>query len=182
MDKVYFQELKSDVCNFLIAYTKNGLVRVKFKIDNSEIEFFDFLNKHFNNIIEEKKSNEFIENISDFLERKEKLLDIPVQLIGSGFNKKVWEELIKIPYGELRTYKQIAEAIGCNKGYRAVGNANNNNPIVLIVPCHRVIGSNDSLTGFAPGIEYKIKLLELEGHMPFIKKNKWYVKNICKNI
>ena len=76
--------------------------------------------------------------------------------------KKVWKELQKIPYGETRTYKEIAKKVGCEKGARAVGMANNKNPIPIIIPCHRVIGANGKLVGYALGLEMKEQLLELE--------------------
>ena len=87
---------------------------------------------------------------------------IPIELIGTEFQKKVWSSLKSIPYGKVNTYKQIAIKIGNEKASRAVGNACNKNPLLLLIPCHRVIGSNGSLTGFALGLEIKEQLLELE--------------------
>lgn len=83
-------------------------------------------------------------------------------MIGTEFQKKVWKELLNIPYGETRSYKDIAIAIGNGKACRAVGNANNKNPIAIIVPCHRVVGSNGSMTGYAGGLDIKEKLLKIE--------------------
>ncbi len=88
--------------------------------------------------------------------------DIPIQADGTPFQQRVWQELRKIPYGELRTYKDIAIAVSNPKAARAVGMANNKNPVPLIVPCHRVIGTNGNLTGFAPGLALKEKLIQLE--------------------
>ena len=76
--------------------------------------------------------------------------------------KRVWKELIQIPYGETRTYKQIAQKIGNEKASRAVGMANNKNPIPIIIPCHRVIGANNKLVGYALGLDKKEFLLDLE--------------------
>ena len=81
---------------------------------------------------------------------------------GTDFQKRVWEALIQIPYGETRTYKEIAAAAGNPKASRAVGMANNRNPIPIIIPCHRVIGTNGSLTGYAGGLKVKEYLLKLE--------------------
>lgn len=86
----------------------------------------------------------------------------PYRLHGTPFQEKVWEELRQIPYGETRSYKDIAEAIGHPKAYRAVGMANNANPIFIAIPCHRVIGANGSLVGYGGGLEMKKALLELE--------------------
>ena len=81
---------------------------------------------------------------------------------GSEFQKKVWKALQTIPYGETRTYKQIAEQIGHNLAFRAVGMANNRNPIGILIPCHRVIGHDGRLTGYAGGLGIKERLLDLE--------------------
>jgi methylated-DNA-[protein]-cysteine S-methyltransferase len=81
---------------------------------------------------------------------------------GTEFQKKVWKELAGIPYGELRTYKEIAGAMGTENASRAVGMANSRNPIPLIVPCHRVIGTNGKLTGFAHGLAMKERLINFE--------------------
>lgn len=81
---------------------------------------------------------------------------------GTDFQKNVWKELLKIPYGKTVSYKYIADKIGNKKAFRAVGNANNKNKISIIIPCHRVIGSNGKLVGYANGIDMKKLLLELE--------------------
>ncbi len=100
--------------------------------------------------------------LDEYFAGKRKEFDIPTRLEGTEFQKRVWEELRKITYGKTVTYKDIAEAVGCPKGFRAVGLANNRNPISIIYPCHRVIGSNGSLTGYGGGLDVKEKLLELE--------------------
>lgn len=86
----------------------------------------------------------------------------PYSLKGTPFQEKVWAALQKIPYGETRSYKDIAEAIGHPKAFRAVGMANNANPIFIAIPCHRVIGSNGSLIGYGGGLEMKKALLDHE--------------------
>lgn len=103
-----------------------------------------------------------ISEIKEYLEGKRKEFDIPIKLQGTKFQKKVWNELLKIPYGETCSYKDIAIRINKEKGVRAVGMANHNNPIAIIVPCHRVIGKNGKLVGYAGGIDIKSKLLEIE--------------------
>ncbi|GAA0783682.1 methylated-DNA--[protein]-cysteine S-methyltransferase [Marinobacterium sediminicola] len=88
--------------------------------------------------------------------------DIPLAPVGTAFQGKVWDALQAIPYGEVRSYADIAKAIGSPQASRAVGMANNRNPISIIIPCHRVVGTNGSLTGYGGGLETKIRLLELE--------------------
>lgn len=88
--------------------------------------------------------------------------DLPLNFKGTDFQKKVWNALCQIPYGKTATYKDIATMVGNPKASRAVGLANNKNPIAIFVPCHRIIGANGSLVGYAGGLDMKRKLLELE--------------------
>lgn len=100
--------------------------------------------------------------LDEYFQGKRKTFDIPLRTHGTPFQEKVWAALRAIPYGEVRSYKEVAEAIGHPKAYRAVGMANNANPIFIIVPCHRVIGSDGSLTGYGGGLPMKKALLSLE--------------------
>ncbi len=107
-------------------------------------------------------SDKAYEQILEYLNGTRKKFDLPIQMEGTEFQKKVWDALLTIPYGETRSYKEIAEQIGDVKATRAVGMANNKNPIAIVVPCHRVVGANGTLTGYAGGLDIKKKLLELE--------------------
>jgi len=89
--------------------------------------------------------------------------DIPLDLQGTDFQKRVWRQLLTIPYGETRSYSQIAAAIGATRAVRATGAANGANPVPIVVPCHRVIGSTGRLVGYGGGLSLKKRLLELEG-------------------
>ena len=100
--------------------------------------------------------------LDEYFQGKRKTFDIPLRTHGTAFQEKVWAALRAIPYGEVRSYKEVAEAIGHPRAYRAVGMANNANPIFIIVPCHRVIGSDGSLTGYGGGLSMKRALLSLE--------------------
>ena len=106
--------------------------------------------------------NNAFNQIKEYLEGKRKEFDIEINPKGTDFQKMVWKELLKIPYGETRSYKDIAARVNNPKGSRAVGMANNKNPIPIIIPCHRVIGSNGNLTGYAGGVNIKEKLLRIE--------------------
>ena len=88
--------------------------------------------------------------------------DLPLNPKGTAFQQKVWQALLQIPYGQTASYKEIACKIGNEKAYRAVGLANHNNPIGIIIPCHRVVGTNGNLTGYAGGLGIKERLLDLE--------------------
>ncbi|WP_103981826.1 methylated-DNA--[protein]-cysteine S-methyltransferase [Helcococcus massiliensis] len=103
--------------------------------------------------------------IMEYLNGERTTFDFPYELEGTDFQKKVWKELTRIPYGEIRTYKDIASAIGNKNASRAVGMANNKNPIMILVPCHRVIGANGKLVGYAGGLDMKKGLLDLESRV-----------------
>ena len=108
--------------------------------------------------------------LKEYMDGQRNEFDLPLNPKGTEFLMKVWVELTNIPYGETRSYKDIAIAIGNKKASRAVGMANNKNPIPIVVPCHRVVGSNKKLVGYAGGLDLKEKLLNIEGI--FIEKNK----------
>lgn len=107
-------------------------------------------------------TREAFTQLSEYLKGERKTFDLPFQMRGTEFQKRVWQALLDIPYGETRSYKQIAEAIGNQKAVRAVGMANNRNQLLIIVPCHRVIGANGNLVGYGEGLEMKEFLLRLE--------------------
>ncbi len=100
--------------------------------------------------------------IEQYLEGKRQSFDLPLAPEGTQFQRRVWIEIARIPYGETLTYAQLAARAGASGSARAAGAATGRNPISIIVPCHRVIGSNGSLTGYAGGLERKTKLLEIE--------------------
>lgn len=100
--------------------------------------------------------------ITEYFDQKRQHFQLPLAAVGTDFQQQVWHVLTSIPYGSTWSYQQIANSIGNPKAVRAVGAANGKNPLSIIVPCHRVIGVNGKLTGYAGGIERKQKLLELE--------------------
>lgn len=109
------------------------------------------------------------EQLSDYFSGKVTEFQLPLSLEGTEFQQKVWAELLKIPYGETITYMELAVRLGDVKAVRAVGTANGRNPIAIIIPCHRVIGAGNKLTGYAGGIWRKKLLLELEMKHPVRK-------------
>lgn len=112
---------------------------------------------------ETKLLEEAKKQLEEYLARKRKVFSVPLNPQGTDFMRKVWTTLKEIPYGEVKTYGQIAKEIGNPKAARAVGMANHKNPIPIFIPCHRIIGSNNKLVGYALGIELKQNLLKLEG-------------------
>ena len=104
--------------------------------------------------------------LDEYFAGTRRVFDIPLHPVGTDFQKAVWSALLEIPYGEVRTYMDIARRVDNVRGIRAVAQAIGANGIGIIIPCHRVIGSDNTLTGFAGGLETKRRLLELEGSMP----------------
>ncbi|MBP1755953.1 MAG: hypothetical protein H6Q59_2351 [Firmicutes bacterium] len=105
---------------------------------------------------------EAADQMIEYLDGKRKNFSVKLNPKGTEFQQKVWKALCDIPYGETRSYKQIAEAVGNKNASRAIGMANHNNPVMCIIPCHRVIGANGSLVGYAGGLDTKASLLKLE--------------------
>jgi methylated-DNA-[protein]-cysteine S-methyltransferase len=101
--------------------------------------------------------------LTEYFKRKRKTFELPLEIIGTEFQKKVWDELLKIPYGKTISYKELSLRIGDLKSIRAVGKANGSNPLPIVIPCHRVIGTNGKLVGYGGGLGVKEKLLRLEG-------------------
>ncbi len=116
-------------------------------------------------VITEKVLFEAEKQLSEYFSGKRKVFELKFEFSGTSFQKSVWKELEKIPFGKTKTYGEIAKAIGNPKAGRAVGSACNKNPLPIIVPCHRVIGANGKLTGFACGTETKEWLLKHEAEM-----------------
>lgn len=136
---------------------EDGLERLWFDAENEkELETTGAL-KELDSVEMELKKE-----LSEYFSGRRREFAIPLAPAGTLFQKQVWEALQQIPYGETRSYKEIAEAIGNPKACRAVGMANNKNPIPIIIPCHRVLGSNGSMVGYAGGLAIKEQLLGLE--------------------
>lgn len=132
---------------------------IEFELDDIGIVGMSFsLEKN----VEVDKNSEIQKQLTEYENGKRKVFELPLHLIGTDFQKQVWNALLEIPYGETRSYQEIAIRIGKPKALRAVGGACNRNPIGIIVPCHRVIGKNGSLTGYAGGLSYKELLLKHE--------------------
>ena len=146
----YFYSYQTPVGEICIVEEDNFILKIKFREDVHDAKMeTPLIKKTYNQLME-------------YFKGKRKNFDIPLKLKGTAFQKRVWAALQTIPYGEVWSYKHLAEAIGCPKGCRAVGNANNRNPIPIIVPCHRVVGIDGELVGYAGGINLKRQLLDIE--------------------
>lgn len=143
-ENLYFHNLDTIIGNIFIVKSEKGLR----SIEIIEEKWKDFSNKH--KLIENKDKciNEIIQ-LEEYFAGNRKEFDLTFDIKGTDFRNKVWMELLKIPYGEVKSYSDIAKAIGNEKAVRAIGQANKANPIPIIIPCHRVIGKNQKLIGYA---------------------------------
>lgn len=158
MKKLKFRFMESPVGILKLVANDEGLVAIlwdKDKENRVRLEQMDEMNNHPFLIKTENQLKEY------FNHQRERF-DIPLQLIGTPFQRSVWQVLAEISYGTTWTYKQVAEKIDHPLAVRAVGTAIGRNPISIIIPCHRVIGTNGKLTGFAGGLDKKQILLQLE--------------------
>ncbi len=151
----YIEEINTKIGTIYLIEEKEQIIEIKI---NEKVQE-NIIKKNTPLLKESKKQ------IEEYLEGKRKAFTVPLNPKGTEFMKKVWTNLKNIPYGEVRSYQQIAKEIGKPKAARAVGMANHKNPIPIMIPCHRVIGSNGKLVGYALGIDKKSFLLELEGYI-----------------
>lgn len=155
----FYKTVGSPVGNLRLIASEEALVAILWEQDTAQgVPLLDLAVKDKNHpmLLETEKQleNYFAGNLKNFF--------LKLHFMGTEFQKKVWQALLTIPYGETRTYGEIAKQIENPKAVRAVGAASGKNPIAIIAPCHRVIGSNGKLTGFAGGLQAKAYLLELE--------------------
>lgn len=154
-----YKTMKSPVGELKLVASDKGLVAILWENDNPQ-------RVRLAPVSEDKNHPVLLEaerQLKDYFSGKRKSFSVKLDFKGTEFQKKVWAALLTIPFGETRSYGQIAKQIKNPKAVRAVGAANGKNPISIIAPCHRVIGSTGKLTGFAGGLEAKARLLALEG-------------------
>lgn len=162
---IKYYHFNSSIGKMYLFFSPKGITSLHFP-NKEEDEVLHWAKNNYGRFQEvDKEQYKFHHEIIEYLEGKREKFTLNLDIRGTEFQKKVWDELLDIPYGEVKTYKDIAKAIGCPKGFRAVGGALNKNPISIIIPCHRVIGSNGNLTGFGGGLSLKKKLLTLEGYL-----------------
>ena len=171
-ETIRWTNFESPLGPMLIAATSKGICRLTF--DDSEAS----LRRLFPNatiVQDDGGLKELVEGALTAIERPLAAHDLPIDVAGTAFQESVWRELRKIPVGETRSYAQIAAAIGQPKAVRAVGTANGDNHVAVLIPCHRVIRSDGTLGGYAGGLDRKRKLLDAEGsrtaapELPFVE-------------
>jgi len=170
MEKLYCTKLESAVGPLFLAASGQGLIALEFDARlpgqqsirpnprhlREEDEDFEFEDSP-------RRVRSYLAELAEYFAGKRREFDFPLDLRGTDFQVACWRALLAIPYGETRSYAAIARAVGKPNAFRAVGMANNRNPIAIVVPCHRVIASDGTLCGYGGGLDVKRKLLELEG-------------------
>ena len=156
---LYRSCMPSPVGELSLVASDAGLAAVLWENDDPRrVPLRDLANGADHPVLEQTRAQ-----LGEYFTGKRTMFDLPLDFRGTDFQKSVWHTLLTIPFGETRSYRQIAEAVGRPTASRAVGAANGRNPISIIAPCHRVVGANGTLTGFAGGLEAKAFLLKLEG-------------------
>jgi methylated-DNA-[protein]-cysteine S-methyltransferase len=165
MNQINIQHHKTEIGELILGSFRGKLCLLDFRSGEMRRAVDDRIKKGLN--------AEFVEQDDEILEKTRTQLDeylkgcrtefdIPLLMVGTGFQKSVWNALLKVPYGATSTYLRLAKRIKNEKAVRAVGNANAANPISIIIPCHRIIGSNGELVGYGGGLSLKKRLLRLE--------------------
>ena len=145
-----------------ITYMSFENISLEIITENDKLKGINFVESCKETTKDDNLQKEIKKELMEYFEGKRKVFEIPLEVEGTEFQKKVWTEMAKIPFGERMSYGELAEKSGCPKGARAVGLACNKNKIPIIIPCHRVVGKNGNLTGFAGGLDIKAQLLKLE--------------------
>ncbi len=167
MNAIYYTEMETPIGVIGLAATNKGLCWISFDTGEGSIMSLKRWGKTWllcEHVIKEETPllKDAVKQFQEYFKGERNEFDLPLDMYGTSFQKMVWEQLLRIPYGQVRSYKDVALALGAGKAVRAVGGANNRNPLSIIVPCHRVCGSNGALVGYGGGLNIKEYLLNLE--------------------
>jgi O-6-methylguanine DNA methyltransferase len=168
MKKIYYTSFNSKIGTIYIASTETGVCKISIPAQTKK-EFLAWLQKKFEKadfIESTAKNRQIIDELQRYLDRRLVKFHSKLDPVGTEFQRSVWVELKRIRYGKTISYKELAKRVGVVRAYQAVGRANGSNPLPIVVPCHRVIGSNSKLVGYAAGLKTKEFLLRLEGALP----------------
>lgn len=165
---IYYSCMQSALGPITFARTKRGLCKIMYGDGDAVIQSLErWAKKYFLNsecVRDHAALSDVEGQLAQYFQGARTSFDCELDVYGTPFQKLVWKELMNIPYGQVFTYKQVACNIGSRLSVRAVGGANNKNPLPIVIPCHRVIGSNGALVGYASGLHIKEQLLVLEGY------------------
>ena len=155
--KYFYDIINSPLGNLLLVGSEEGLKEISFSNPNKDFKIHDSWLQDDTKLLPVK------EQLDLYFAKELTKFEIDLAPDGTVFQKQIWNQLLEIPYGEIRSYQDIANSIEKPNACRAIGMANSQNPIPVIIPCHRVIGKNGKLTGYAGGLDIKAKLLQIEG-------------------
>ncbi|MBD7965401.1 methylated-DNA--[protein]-cysteine S-methyltransferase [Fictibacillus norfolkensis] len=163
---LYYEEMESVIGPLTIIATENGICRLDFgSMEDNLPTLRSWMAKHFIKgelIHSPERLDDAVQQLHAYFAGNLHEFSVNYDLFGTAFQKKVWNQLTSIPYGGTCSYKEVAQGIGAPKAVRAVGSANNQNPVPIFIPCHRVIGSNGALVGYGGGLDKKEILLSIE--------------------
>lgn len=169
--KIY--RISTPIGHLTLHANENALFQINFTLENQA--FSPLSHSSETALISEKSQSPLLlqaaREIQEYFAGKRTVFTVPLAPVGTPFQKRVWEELLRVPYGKTVSYSEIARRLNSPNGARAVGMANHQNPIPILIPCHRVIGANGKLTGYAGGLKIKKFLLELEKNAQFTHSN-----------
>lgn len=168
MSQINIQYYKIEDTEFILGSYGEKLCMLDFRYRVKRKTVDDRIKKALNAEFIEKDDEvlrETRKQLDEYFKMKRKSFDIPLLMLGTAFQKSVWSALLEIPYAKTASYLELSQSIGKEKAVRAVANANGANAIAIIIPCHRIIGSNGELTGYAGGLSVKKKLLDLESNV-----------------
>ena len=155
----YYSSFIIDNIHFTVFTSTNGIREIIFNIDKDNSKLVNTIQQN----PEDPKMFNVYPQLKEYFSGERKHFDLPLEIEGTEFQKRVWNELLKIPYGKTISYKELAVKLGNEKVIRAAASANGANPLPVVIPCHRVVGSDGTLIGYGGGLEIKEKLLILEG-------------------
>lgn len=162
MEMLYYSRIQSPVGTVILGVSAKGLVALEF----DRGQFPPKMNKSVSWQESKDATRDYVDELNEYFAGRRREFTFALDLRGTPFQIQCWRALLDIPYGETRTYADIARSVGRPHAYRAVGMANNRNPTAIVVPCHRVIASDGTLCGYGGGLDVKSKLLALEGAQP----------------
>ena len=159
METIHYTRIDSLVGRLMLAGSEKGLIALEFDRGGDRVRQSSKMTW----VESASELRPYVRELTEYFAGQRREFSFPLDLRGTTFQLQCWMALLAIPFGETRTYADIARAIGKAQAFRAVGLANNRNPIAIVVPCHRVIASDGTLCGYGGGLDVKRKLLELEG-------------------
>ena len=171
-NRIHIQYYKTSIGEFILGCFDNRLCLLDFRYRKMRTRIDHRIRKGLNaefSIADHQLLESTRKQISEYLNHQRVTFDIPLIMVGTDFQKRVWRALQKVPYGTTSSYAQLAKTIGQENAVRAVASANGANALSLIIPCHRIIGSDGALTGYGGGVPIKKRLLKLEQTGPFAK-------------